>query len=199
MKPISKTWQLILVSILLSTLLVAAAPAPLSKNSTGNLIRLTVINYSDKPVYLYLRGAAFYYLPVNAGETKYYTPEAGVYDYELISCGVTVRGVLDLTKQLKLVVPECGQKGGKDTGSPNTIDAGALIRLVRVTLKNEATGKILVILDGTNDYVFLLAAGEEKEITIPKGYYQFTQYGCGPVKFGNLYAFFDKVKEFTCP
>lgn len=187
---VKKSHKLALFSLAAMLLLTAA----------GTLARLTVDNQSDKAAALTLTGPGYYYLNTPAGTTIDWTPVKGVYSFKLFSCGVYSYGTLDLTKNAKIIVPKCGLKAGGAGKAANTIDAGQLIKLVRIKLTNGADSTLTLILDGVGaDYVFTLYAGKSYEYTIPKGFYDYTLYGCGRVGFGAFEAYAHRTKTWECP
>ena len=201
----SKKVQIMLVVVaLLSTTMIGAVSQPSIAGqaaqdvSSMKLGRITIVNQSDKPAYLYLWGDNYYYFSANSGETKVYTPETDEYDYELISCGIKTKGTFTLSSLKRFVIPECGSKGLRQPNTSRTVDAGRLVKLTRVKLLNETGGYMIVILRGPSEFVFSMQADESMEVTIPKGYYRYTLYACGSTITGNVYADPHKEKEFTC-
>ena len=201
----SRKIQIMLVVIaLLSTTMIGAVSLPDTMGQVAQaeaalkLGRITIVNNSDKPAYLYLWGENYYYFSANSGETKVYTPEADEYDYELISCGVKTKGTFTLSSLKRFVIPECGSKGLRQPNTSRTVDAGRLIKLTRVVFTNETNGYMIVILRGPSEFVFSMDTDEEIEVTIPKGYYEYTMYGCGTTQVGNVYAYPHTEKEFVC-
>lgn len=162
-------------------------------------VRLTINNNSDRDVWLKLDGNGFYNLHVPAGQSKVYTPKGGIYDYTLHHCGTFVKGELDLTNRETIEVPECGDKAHYGAQDPSFIDEGRMLNLVDVTFENETGYDIMMIIEGPTVHVFSFKAGEDKEYTIPMGYYTYKIYGCTSSVFeGTFFARFHKVKEFTC-
>jgi len=184
--------------ILASTLLISAAPGPQQSDSAATLLaRLTITNNTNDYVTMQLNGPASYYLYVKPGETKIYTLQRGEYSNKFYSCGVFISTTLDMTKHQKMVVPICGTHA--TTNPTGVIDAGMVLRLVKVTLKNTTDHNIVIILNGPSTYVFSLHDDEERLYTIPKGEYTYKIYGCGYIREGNFYAHANKYKELTCP
>ena len=201
----SRKIQIMLVVVaILSTTMVGAVSLPNTAGQAARaeaamkLGRITIVNESDKPAYLYLWGENYYYFSANAGETKVYTPEADEYDYELISCGIKTKGTFTLSSLKRFVIPECGSKGLRQPNTSRTVGAGRLVKLTRVVLTNETDGYMIVILRGPSEFVFSMQADEELEVTIPKGEYEYTMYGCGTTQVGNLYAYPHYEREFVC-
>jgi hypothetical protein len=202
---VPKKFQIMLVVVaLLSITMIGAVPQPAEAGQAAQdvsgmaLGRVTIVNDSDKPAYLYLWGDNYYYFSAYSGETKTYTPEAGEYDYELISCGIKTKGTLTLSSLKRFVIPECGSKGLQQPNTSRTIDAGRLLKLTKVKLLNQTDGYMIVILRGPSEFVFSMDDDETMDITIPKGYYEYTMYGCGGTQVGNLYAYPYTEKEFVC-
>ena len=83
-----------------------------------------------------------YYMVIEGTSTKVMTPQAGVYDYRLSSCGVVVRGEIDLSRKHNWILPSCGNKGGPGTQATNTTDASEIVRLVKIDLVNEKSTRI---------------------------------------------------------
>ena len=174
-----KTITFFIILSLLSSLLISAAPA--------DLVRLTIQNKSNDLVTLRMEGPQFYYLTVRAGETRVFTPQRGEYSAKLYTCGLFVNQELDLSTSQTIVVPACGTKAftSDNTGA---IDAGQLIKIVRVHFTNKTDKNLVLILRGPGEYVFYIRKGETKTYTIPKGDYKAQQYGCPTVKEFNYYA-----------
>ncbi len=191
-----------MIMILLAFVLIFAAVAVPQANTqaASPLMRLVIENGSSKFVSLRLTGPANYYMSAAAGATATYTPERGVYSYTLYSCGVYVHGELDLTKHMVTYeVPPCGTKAYSGPGTTAVVDAGKELRLVKVTLNNETDHNIVIVFSGTSSLVFFLYDDASNDYTIPKGDYTYEIYGCGPIRYGTMYAHAHKVKDLTCP
>lgn len=174
-----KTITFFIILSLLSALLISASPA--------DLVRLTIQNKSNDLVTLRMEGTQFYYLTVRPGETRVFTPQRGEYSAKLYTCGLFVNKELDLSTSQTIVVPACGTKAftSDNTGA---IDAGQLIKIVRVHFTNKTDKNLVLILRGPGEYVFYIRKGETKTYTIPKGDYKAEQYGCPKVKEFNYFA-----------
>ncbi|MBU0511078.1 MAG: hypothetical protein KJ638_05170 [Chloroflexi bacterium] len=198
MKNRKKLNTIVFLLVLASTLLVAAAPGPQqSALAATTLARLTIENNTNDYVTLQLSGPASYYLYVKPGETRIYTLQRGEYSNKFYSCGVFINTSLDMTKHQKIVVPACGTHA--TTNPTGVIDAGKVLRLVKVTLKNATDHNIVIVLNGPSEYAFFLYDQEERSYTIPKGDYSYIIYGCGYIREGTLFARALKYKELTCP
>ena len=101
---------LIVVALLASALLMAAAPA--------KLVRLTVINQTGAPIYMKLEGqetGAFYYLTIPADADKdnggmTFTVLTDTYARTTWACDYTVSGKLLMTSNIKLNFVPCDMK-----------------------------------------------------------------------------------------
>jgi hypothetical protein len=186
-----KTLKVVLILSLLSIFLIAASPAD------TDLVRLTITNNSNDLVTLRMEGPSFYYLTVRSGETRIFTPKRGEYSARLYSCGVFVNKTMDLTVHQKILVPACGTKA--TTGdSSGTIDAGKLIKIVRVHFTNKSDKNLVIILRGPGEFVFFIRSGETKTYTIPKGDYDVQQYGCPVFKEFSYYAWAHNETDLIC-
>jgi hypothetical protein len=185
---------LIIVLFVMVSILVMGASAEAS-----DVVPLVIKNYSSDYVTLRLDGPRFYYLYVRPGETKTYTIERGEYAQQYYNCGAFVNSGLDLTKKNTIIVPACGSKALKNAGGNTTkVDGGRIIKLVKVSFKNEGDQTMILIFDGSGSYVFTLKPGETKTYTITKGPYNITRIGCQYTRVYNFYAIHNKVKSFDC-
>lgn len=187
---------LIILSVtLISLVLIAAVPMEQSE-----LVAITITNKSNDYATLKLTGPAFYYLMVKPNTTTTYTILRGDYTQKFYSCGTFVDPNLDLTKKQSIYVPPCGEKAfAVDKSASNKVDAGQLIRLVKVNFENTTKYNLVLVLRGPSQYVFFIRSGEEVSYTISKGDYQVTQWGCPTVKNFNYYPFAHKETDLTCP
>ena len=187
---------LIILSITLISLLLTAA-VPMAQSE---LVALTINNDSDDYVTFKLQGPRFYYLTVKPNTSTTFTIFRGDYNQKFYSCGTFVETTFDLTKKYTIYVPACGEKAfNTDKGSGNTVDAGQLIKLVKVSFENESDANLVLILRGPATYVFFIREGETETYTIAKGDYEITQYGCSTIKNLSYYSYANKVKELSCP
>ena len=93
---------LIVVALLASALLMAAAPM--------KLVRLTVINQTGAPIYIKLTGElteAFYYLTIPADETMTFTVLTDSYKRETWACDYKTSGRLVMTGNVRLNFVPC--------------------------------------------------------------------------------------------
>ncbi len=198
--------SLVLILVLASTLLAAAAPAPAggflaTSLQAGDLVRLTVENRTDQPLKIWLSGTAFYYLSIPANSTEVFTPLRGEYTYSVFVCGINVSETLDLSKNYRLIQPACGSGPALAENVPQTVDLGTVARLVKVTFENDTTGNLTLVLTGPATYVLFIPKGQEKDYTIRRGDYAVTlyAYGCGSVTSTTFTARAHAEKTFVCP
>jgi hypothetical protein len=93
---------LIVVALLATALLMAAAPA--------KLVRLEVINQTDAPIYIKLTGEltdAFYYLTIPADEVMTFTVLTDSYKRETWACDYKTSGRLVMTGNVRLNFVPC--------------------------------------------------------------------------------------------
>lgn len=193
-----KFWLALLVTVLV------LAALPTTALAKEDLVRFRVENRADRgiTIRLYAKDASgrAYYMRVEALTTKSMTPIRGVYDYRLTACGIMVRGIVDLTKPLTWIMPQCGDKGGPGTKAPNTQDIGRdILKLVKIKLVNRTGEDLQIWLAGPFPFVFSINAGDSKTVSIPKGSYTFRHYACDGVReTGNLFANVAKTRVIEC-
>ncbi len=195
---------LILVNLLLMLLVTAAVPLPQSTSFTTNadksdLVALKVDNQSTSNAYLWLNGPSFYYLVVKPGESKTFTVMRGEYNKDVSYCGARASSIIDLTKHTKLVMPVCGANTRQAPSSPHVVNITNTIKIVKVTVKNEAESKVLAILTGPSTYVFSLGKDVSKDYTIAKGDYKVQYFACGKYGVREFSAFYNSVLKLKCP
>lgn len=198
--------SLVMLAAILSLLLTAAAPAPLTSSpaaphQAGDLVRLTVDNRTDKPLRLWLSGPAFYFLTIPAETTEVFTPLRGEYNYSLSACGITVQETIDLSTNGRIIQPVCGSGRGQAAPAANTINMGTVAKLVKVTFTNDTNGTLTLVLTGPATYVFTMAKGEETDYSIRRGDYDvhMVAYSCPLVTDTTFVARANYKKTFKCP
>ena len=194
----------ILIGILVVMFLTAAIPFPSSSgfmavNEKSELVALRIQNNSSSAAFLWLDGPSFYYFAVQAGETKTYTIERGEYFQKIYYCGAYDSSIVDLSRQTKLVLPVCGANSRQSPSSPHVVNVTNTLKIVKVTLKNEAASSVLAILTGPSTYVFTLDREAEKDYTIAKGDYEVKYFACGASTVKEWSAFHQGVLKFKCP
>lgn len=182
----------------------AAIPLPdasfhAASTEKSELVAFTVVNDSSGYVYLWLNGPTFYYMSVKSGEIKTFTVMRGEYIQDVYYCGATTSSIVDLTIQTKLIMPVCGGRATQAARSPHVIDVTETIRIVPVTVENEADSRVLAILTGPSTYVFSLQVDEAKDYTIAKGEYKVQYYACGKYGERKFFASKGSTLTLTCP
>jgi hypothetical protein len=195
---------LILVNLLIMLLVTAAVPLPKStsfgaSNEKSDMVALRVDNHSTSIAYLWLDGPAFYYLVVNPGESKTFTVLRGEYDKDVSYCGAKDSSTIDLTKHTRLVMPVCGANSRQSPSSPHVVDITNTIKIVKITVTNDADSKALAILTGPSTYVFSLDKDVSKDYTIAKGDYEVQYFACGKYGVREFSAYFNSVLKIKCP
>jgi hypothetical protein len=196
--------MLIVVNLIVLVLITAAVPLPrsssvASSSENSDLVSLKIVNQSSGYVYLWLNGPSFYYLAVKPGETKTYTVMRGEYFKDVSYCGARDSSIIDLTKHTKLLMPMCGANTRQSPSSPHVVNITNTIKIVKVTVKNEADSRVLAILTGPSTYVFSLDKEDSKDYTIAKGDYEVEYYACGKYGVREFSAFFNSVLKLKCP
>jgi hypothetical protein len=197
-------WTIILLAFVLLIVLTAAIPFPQSEtlgsqNAKSDLVALKIQNDSSGYVYLWLQGPTFYYFPVKPGETVTYTILRGEYFQDLSYCGATDSSIVDLSRHTKMVMPVCGANTRQSPASPHVLDVTNTLKIVKVSLTNEADSRVLAILTGPSTYVFSLDRDATKEYTIAKGDYQVQFFACGAYAEKEWSAYHNSVLKFKCP
>lgn len=194
----------IFMSLIILVFLTAAIPLPntaaiASANEKSDLVALKIQNDSSSPAYLWLDGPTFYYFVVKPGETKTYTVLRGEYFKDVSYCGARDSSIVDLSRHTKLVMPICGANSRQSPSSPHVVDITNTIKIVKVTLTNEADSRVLAILTGPSTYVFSLDKDASKDYTIAKGDYEVQYFACGAYSEKEWSAYHMRVLKFKCP
>ena len=124
---------------------------PLGPTSGGPPVGFQLINASDQPITLWLGSPVQYVLNLAPNSAKYYTVSRNVYEYNLRSCGQDSTGYMTLTIQTYFQVDPC--RGAE--------------HLVRVNVQNRSEWSMEVIMSGYDAFVFYLAPGQTRSLTIP--------------------------------
>ncbi|GAB4396671.1 MAG: hypothetical protein OHK0052_18250 [Anaerolineales bacterium] len=173
-----KKMHLVVLVVMLTSLFLIAA-APMAQPQKPDLIRLMVDNRSEKLLTIILEGPKRYLFYVGSETDKTFTPERGEYRYTITACGVTVKGKMDLTTNKKIVMPACSNGLGGKGYNPNRINLSEKIKLVKMSIKNETGGYIRLVLRGPNTHTWEFKTGETKKLSLARGSYTYTVYGCG--------------------
>ncbi|KAA3648024.1 MAG: hypothetical protein DWQ07_03260 [Chloroflexi bacterium] len=210
---VSRTLILLVLAVFAMSLISAAPSSAATHGVAQKVTRLTVENRSESIVYIWLTGqdtGTFSYVTVNPKSTQIFTPGNEGFDYELRACTSIIRSTVDLTKNQRIIVNECGQKGGPGTSFTGTTDTGAIVKIADITLTNTGDETMLLIFTGpldnedgaiSNQYVFRLTANQTRTFTIPKGEYLWEMLWCDydSYRSGTVFVTFNKVQEFECP
>jgi len=193
----------ILLSLVVLLLLSAAAPQPnstvlASVKEKSDLVVLKIQNDSTSIAYVWLDGPEFYYFSVKPDETKTYTIQRGEYEKEISYCGARDSSTIDLSRHTKLVLPVCGANTRQSPASPHIVDVTNTLKIVKVTLKNEADSRVLAILTGPSTYVFSMDKDTTKDYTIAKGDYEVQYFACGAYGEKEWSAYHQGVLKFKC-
>jgi hypothetical protein len=182
--------KIITAILILAFLLSGWAPPPQDINATvdktvdlATTYSLIVNNKTGQNVQLILTGPATYNFTVKMGKNTF-TVQAGKYKYSYDACNKTKKGTVVVEKNNKLLtIAACK---GKGTGG-----------LVRVTVVNNTHGYMRLILTGPANYDFQLPTGKNA-ITVIRGKYQYTAYGCGASMSGTVNMRQGRVWTFFC-
>jgi len=182
----------------------AAIPLPNASNNAtsagkSDVDGLKVVNNSSGYVYLWLNGPTFYYFAVKPEETKTFTVMRDEYSLDVSYCGARSSSIVDLSVHTALIMPVCGGRATQAAKSPHVVDVTETIKIVPVTVINEANTKVLAILTGPSTYVFSLQKDEEKDYTIAKGEYNVQYFACGKVGQRTFHANKGSKLKLTCP
>lgn len=193
----------ILIGILAILVVSAAMPLPPSylkapAAAPSDVVRLTVINKSSGPIYMWLNGPTFYYFVVGADDEAAYTIERGVYAQSVLACGDYATQTVDLTKQTTMIMPVCGGNANA-AAAGGAMDLSKLIKIVRVTVQNDASTQLLAILTGPATYVFLLDVDESNVYTIARGDYTVQYWACGRYAVKDWSAYSGSQLKLSCP
>jgi hypothetical protein len=193
---------IVFTSMLVVLLTSAAVPLPGMAAVTAeksDLVNFKVVNKSSGYVYLWLDGPAFYYFAVKPEETGTFTVLRDEYSLDVRYCGARTSSTADLTLHTTMIMPVCGGRATQAAKSPHVVDVTEAIKIVPVSVENEATTRVLAILTGPSTYVFLLDKDESKDYTIAKGEYNVKYYACGKVGARKWFAQKNQRLRLTCP
>lgn len=161
-----RIWRIAISGFLAAVLLLTAvAPAFAAPDRAKDKVQVQFQNKTGSSVRITLTGPATVYLTLNTGKTKSELVP-GTYHYSYTACGKTNTGTFKVKKAgANLTLPKCG-KEGKGGGEG------------KIKIKNDTGGTITIILTGPQNYTFYVAVGTSN-LTVAKGKYSFTAYGCG--------------------
>ncbi|GAB4579444.1 MAG: hypothetical protein Fur0022_21820 [Anaerolineales bacterium] len=190
-----KKYRSIVFMGLVLILLISATTVAFAKSER---VKFTVENNSNKIFTLRMTGPESLYLVVQPNTTQAFTPLRGEYLVTMYSCGSYADDQLDLTTIKTMVVPACGSNGPDK--SDKKIDASDTIKLVKITIENDATSStMVVVMTGPDTFVFSFKAGQKASYTVPRGEYNVTYYACNSSATRPFTAKANKVLELSCP
>ena len=168
-----------------------------------DLARFTVENRTTATSYVYLTGQGGQYYLTNPGEeTSVWTVARAEYTYSLYACGIWTSGEIDLTTPEKIVIPDCGSQAWATGQGEDAIDHGQVLKLTPFSLVNEtSTGNLWVAVYGNGvSYMFHLPDDTPLDITLPRGEFNYTAYGCLGSWTGTFSVDYIGAKHvFKCP
>lgn len=146
------------------TLTLAACPKkPPTPPATYKLV---LNNKTGQAVKITLTGPMTYYFTLQPGKTSQ-DLKPGKYRYSYQACGGEKKGTVEVKKNGTVLTLAACPKNKKSGGGD-----------VTVKVKNDTGGTVWLTLSGPANYNFTLAPGKST-ITVLKGKYAYTIYGCG--------------------
>jgi hypothetical protein len=146
-----------------------------SAGGSKKLPQLVVVNKNKTTVTVYIYGPTYHTVVAKPGKTKLPVSE-GTYQYSFnTDCGGYQSGSIQVKKSgAQLIIPAC-----------KTDKAGKGDKTVKVTIVNETSGTLTLILSGPANYTFYLQPGKTK-IDVLQGKYEYSAYGCSDSEFGSV-------------
>jgi hypothetical protein len=150
---------------------------------TKPVIRITVLNNSQFPFYLYLYGGGEEFtlqVPARSSEKYFITP--GEYSYYMEACNYSKFGKMDLSVFQTIHVPVCGGRAAQKASKFHHIDVSTIMKPVKVKVRNKTREDIGVYIRTIEDHHFLnLVKGEVIELILKKEegiQYVYSFYAC---------------------
>ncbi len=203
MKKITRIRLTVLAVVLFAIVFASSAMAA---DSTTSVIRLSVVNNSQFPFYLYLYGAGGYEytLEVSAYSSGKEFIYPGEYSYYMEACNYSKFGEMDLSTFQTIHVPICGGRAAGYKHKTHHIDVATLVKPVRVTIDNETGENVGVYLRTLDDDHFLnFKPGESMELILrqePGIQYVYSFQACGgQLISGYYYPLFRVPLVLECP
>jgi hypothetical protein len=138
----------------------------------GNTVLLSIRNhtFTSFPIYLHgLESNQDYDYTLKPGNNKIYVAK-GLYSYSYYACSGIHYGTVN--------VPGRGAEMQVSTCSSNLNGDGITDNLTPFKVKNNTGDTVILVLNGIVDYLFTVT-GSGQDLTVEKGYYQYTLYACG--------------------
>ena len=141
-------------------------------SASENTVLLSIRNYTSTAFPIYLHGLESnkdYDYTLVPGNNKLYVAK-GLYYYSYYACSALHYGTVN--------VPGRGAEMSVSTCSSSQNGAGVTANLTPFKVKNNTGGTVILVLNGIVDYLFTVT-GSGENLTVEKGYYQYTLYACG--------------------
>jgi hypothetical protein len=202
MKKITRIRLTVLAVILFAVVFAGSAMAA---DSASSVVRLSVVNNSQFPFYLYLYGGGYEYtleVPAYTSDKEFVYP--GEYSYYMEACNYSKFGTMDLSTFQTIHVPVCGGRAEGYKHASHHIDVATLVKPVRVTINNKTGENVGVYLRTLEDDHFLnFVPGESMELILrqePGIQYVYSYLACGgQLISGYYYPLFRVPLELKCP
>ena len=130
-------------------------------------INFKIINKSDEVVIVHLKGPQNYDIEVLEEETKKVEIVKGDYTLEYTSCGDSYDDTLTLEDDFTMTIYACGVKPTK------------------MRVKSHLPQKIVLKMDGPDDYKFTIKLGKTK-VNLLSGWYVYSYDACGTTFSGEI-------------
>jgi hypothetical protein len=200
------SWRILLiVGISAALLLTAAAPFPsrafgATLQATSDLVRVTVDNRTEGTIRIILLGDdAVCRMIVGPEAVGMYTVQRGTYEKWVTACGVTVKDEdFEITRHTRMIMPICGANANQ-AARGSAVDLSDQIKIVPISIENDSSTDMLVIMTGPATYVLQVREDAENDYTVVRGTYDVQYYACGRVGSRSFAADKDKVLELRCP
>jgi hypothetical protein len=177
-----KKLTFMVVCLVLSLLVSAWVPAPAIVSSSqaakaAKIPQIQITNKTGLPVTVTFTGVKTYVVTATEKKTTIQV-EAGKYNYSYQACDQAKKGSLKVKNNTaKLTIPAC--KSNKNKAKSGSTAS------TTVTINNLTGGTLYLTLKGPATYYFTLGLNKTK-ITVVKGKYTYTAYGCGSSKTGTI-------------
>lgn len=148
----------------------------------GGPISFRLVNRTQENITLWLGEPVRYVLNVAGNSEQVFTIERSVYSYQMISCSKVSAGFMNLTVHTFYNVEPCRQT-----------------RLVRVALSNDSGRDLALQMSGEAEYVFPMSSGQTRSLTIARGDYTVSLFGCGVPASMEFEARSGRALSLTCP
>ena len=166
-----RIWKIAISGVLAAILLLTAVAPAIAAPETKDKVQVQFQNKTGSSVRITLTGPATVYLTLNTGKTKT-EMIPGTYRYSYNACGTTNTGTFKVKAGANLALPKCKSGGGGSAGEK------------KQAITNNTGGTLTMILSGPHSYTFYVATGRS-QISLVKGTYNYTIYGCGAVLTGS--------------